>query len=582
FYSVFIHVFVFVGSLIGLTLFVGVVIANYNENKGTALLTVDQRRWLDLKGRIRLAQPLHMPPRPKNSKFRAYLYDLTQMKKFKRASAILVLLNCTLLAIPWDANNFAPTNVLSAIASLFTIIFLVEVVIRCLAFTVAGYWHSRRNRFEFTVSLLAVIWMFLNLMTYKFSNAIVDANKFGYIVIILRLFTICGKHATLKMLMLTIIASFYKSFFIIFAMFLLMLVYAFAGVILFGCVKYGVQLNRHANFRTAPNAMLLLLRIITGEDWNKIMHDCMIQPPYCTPARNYWESDCGNVTASVLYFLSFYVIITYIVLNLLLAIIMENFSLFYSNEEDALLSHMDVRHFQYVWNVIDTARKGSIPTRRAKFLLRLLTGRLEVDLPKDRVLFKHMCYEIEKINNGGDVTFHDVLSMLSYRSVNIRKALQFDELVAREELEMSIEEDVAKQTIRDWLSMCIRRMRSNQVLSPGITGAKTGQFGEITSFYRDVTTQGAEHPLKKSSKVDDQALFTGISRSFSKKNERRKELAKIDDTEQKSPEETEETSTQEYRFQDHSSLDEMSIRQRRSSFVDRKQELESWWTNATS
>lgn len=32
--------------MIGLTLFVGVVIANYSENKGTALLTVDQRRWL--------------------------------------------------------------------------------------------------------------------------------------------------------------------------------------------------------------------------------------------------------------------------------------------------------------------------------------------------------------------------------------------------------------------------------------------------------------------------------------------------------------------------------------------------------
>ena len=41
----------------------GVVIANYNEGKGTALLTVDQRRWEDLKSRIKIAQPLHLPPR---------------------------------------------------------------------------------------------------------------------------------------------------------------------------------------------------------------------------------------------------------------------------------------------------------------------------------------------------------------------------------------------------------------------------------------------------------------------------------------------------------------------------------------
>lgn len=49
-HAIFVHVFVFFGFLIGLTLFVGVVITNYSENKGTALLTVDQRRWLDLKG----------------------------------------------------------------------------------------------------------------------------------------------------------------------------------------------------------------------------------------------------------------------------------------------------------------------------------------------------------------------------------------------------------------------------------------------------------------------------------------------------------------------------------------------------
>ena len=50
--------------------------------------------------------------------------------------------------------------------------------------------------------------------------------------------------ATLKMLMLTVVVSMFKSFFIIMGMFLLMLFYAFAGVILFGCVKYGENLGR--------------------------------------------------------------------------------------------------------------------------------------------------------------------------------------------------------------------------------------------------------------------------------------------------------------------------------------------------
>lgn len=51
-------------------------------------------------------------------------------------------------------------------------------------------------------------------------------------------------------------------------------------------------------------------------------------------------------------------------------------------------------------------------------------------------------------------------SMLSYRSVDIRKSLQLEELLAREQLEYTIEEEVAKQTIRMWLKKCLKRIRA--------------------------------------------------------------------------------------------------------------------------
>lgn len=455
-HAIYIHVFVFIGYMIGLTLFVGVVIANYSENKGTALLTVDQRRWLDLKGRIKLAQPLHIPPRPDGNGFRALMYDITQHISFKRAVAFLVLANCSLLCVPWLKND-EQTFVLASISAVFTILFLCEVIMKMIALTPAGYWTSHRNRFDMLVTFLGVIWIFLH-FTVRNSGS----NTYGYVIIVLRFFTITGKHATLTMLMQTVVMSVLKSFFIITGMFLLMLFYAYAGVILFGNVKYGYNLGRHANFKTAPNAIALLFRIVTGEDWNKIMHDCMVSPPFCTRKENGWETDCGNFMASLMYFCSFYIIITYIVLNLLVAIIMENFSLFYSNEEDALLSYNDIRQFQNTWNLVDINRKGVIPAKRVKFLLRLLRGRLEVDLEKDRLLFKHMCYEIEKLYNGGDVTFHDVLSMLSYRSMDIRKSLQLEELLNREELEYTIEEEVAKLTIRNWLDKCLKRIRAKE------------------------------------------------------------------------------------------------------------------------
>lgn len=68
-------------------------------------------------------------------------------------------------------------------------------------------------------------------------------------------------------------------------------------------------------------------------------------------------------------------IITYIyhryhkfTLILFTAIIMENFSLFYSNEEDALLSYADIRNFQNTWNVVDVHQKGVIPVRKVNKL----------------------------------------------------------------------------------------------------------------------------------------------------------------------------------------------------------------------
>uniref|UniRef100_A0A3Q1BVM0 Sodium leak channel NALCN n=1 Tax=Amphiprion ocellaris TaxID=80972 RepID=A0A3Q1BVM0_AMPOC len=441
-HGIYIHVFVFLGCMIGLTLFVGVVIANFNENKGTALLTVDQRRWEDLKSRLKIAQPLHLPPRPENGGFRAKMYDITQHPFFKRGIAVLVLAQSVLLSVK--------TNV-----------------------------ASRRNRYDLLVTSLGVIWIVLH---FSLLNAY--TYMMGTCVIVFRFFTICGKHVTLKMLLLTVVVSMYKSFFIIVGMFLLLLCYAFAGVVLFGTVKYGENINRHANFSTAGKAITVLFRIVTGEDWNKIMHDCMVQPPFCTPDKHrYWETDCGNYAGALIYFCSFYVIIAYIMLNLLVAIIVENFSLFYSTEEDQLLSYNDLRHFQIIWNMVDDKREGVIPTSRAKFLLRLLRGRLEVDLDKDKLLFKHMCYEMERLHSGGDVTFHDVLSMLSYRSVDIRKSLQLEELLAREQLEYTIEEEVAKQTIRMWLKKCLKRIRAKQQQSCSIIHSlRESQQQELSRF----------------------------------------------------------------------------------------------------
>uniref|UniRef100_A0A0X3PIX2 Sodium leak channel non-selective protein n=5 Tax=Schistocephalus solidus TaxID=70667 RepID=A0A0X3PIX2_SCHSO len=487
---IYIHLFVFIGCMIGLTLFVGVVIANYKENKGTALLTVDQRRWLDLKGRIKLTQPLHIPPRPKLRqepgqlpipggnviettylRFRCVMYDITQHIVFKRLSAILVLANSALLFFPFNEKGRkrdlgVPTRykVQIVLAVIFTLTFTIECVMKIIALTFNGYWQSKRNRFDMLVSILGLGWIIMHFSMRPTPQHHQISNNFGWTVQMLRFLTIAGKHVTLKMLMLTVVMSMYKSLFILTSMVVLMLVYALMGVVLFGSVKFGDNLGRHANFHNAFRATILLSRIITGEDWNKIMHDCMIQPPFCKLRETFWETNCGNAQASLAYFCSFYVIITYVMLNVLVAIIMENFSLFYSNDEDAIMSYSDIRNFQQAWNIIDVHRKGVVKAYYVRFLLRLIPrDRVGFDLSKkrDKQLFKEMCYEVETLRGGRDkdVSFHDVLMVLAYRTVDITKTLQLEELIAREELEYAIEEEVARQTIATWIERCIFRKR---------------------------------------------------------------------------------------------------------------------------
>lgn len=56
---------------------------------------------------------------------------------------------------------------------------------------------------------------------------------------------VAGRNSTLKMLMLTVVMSMFRSFFIITAMLLFVLFYAYTGVILFGMVKYGQAVSKY-------------------------------------------------------------------------------------------------------------------------------------------------------------------------------------------------------------------------------------------------------------------------------------------------------------------------------------------------
>ena len=90
------------------------------------MLTVDQRRWCDLKKRLKIAQPLHLPPRPDGRKFRAFVYDITQHIAFKRFIAVVVLVNSMLLSITWKKGE-NHTERLVIVSTVLNFVFVIEV-----------------------------------------------------------------------------------------------------------------------------------------------------------------------------------------------------------------------------------------------------------------------------------------------------------------------------------------------------------------------------------------------------------------------------------------------------------------------
>lgn len=94
------------------------------------------------------------------------------------------------------------------------------------------------------------------------------------------------------------------------------------------------------------NAFILLFGIQTGEDWNKVMYDCMKTPPDCEPGRT-----CGPSSwITALYFISFIMVITWVMLNLFILVIIQQFDMYYVAEDNPIKTFsQNFDKFHKVW-----------------------------------------------------------------------------------------------------------------------------------------------------------------------------------------------------------------------------------------
>ena len=145
-------------------------------------------------------------------------------------------------------------------------------------------------------------------------------------------------------------------------LFLIIFIYAILGMALFGRVRHAGRLNDLVNFETFERSVLLLFRLATSAGWNDVLDPLMVSSaPDCNTTHYInprgeaiaeANGDCGSPFFAILYFMTFVFICNLIIINMYVAIILENFNQAHQQEEVGVTED-DFEMFYMVWERYD-------------------------------------------------------------------------------------------------------------------------------------------------------------------------------------------------------------------------------------
>lgn len=260
-------VFLLLGAFFVLELFVGVIVENFSrmkELKGCGLMTAAQREWALAQSFVMKIKPERRFARP-TAKPRRALYDLATSRWFDRFIVVVILLNTACIAAAKFGDGEVKTRAFELVNVVCSIIFIIEAFIRIFALG-AAYFYSKWNRFDLSIVLGLIIGFILKLtiadpQLAASISSIVSLLRIGRIVRLIRLVK------SLRTIVNSMIIALPGILNIGGLLLLLFFVYAVIGVQMYGLIGFQGELNEHANFRDLGNAMLLLVRFSTGENW---------------------------------------------------------------------------------------------------------------------------------------------------------------------------------------------------------------------------------------------------------------------------------------------------------------------------
>ncbi|XP_074900818.1 sodium channel protein type 5 subunit alpha-like isoform X1 [Buteo buteo] len=351
-------IFIIFGSFFTLNLFIGVIIDNFNQQKKKIsgqdiFMTEEQKKYYNAMKKLGSKKPQKPIPRPLN-KYQGFLFDVVSKQAFDVSIMILICLNMVTMMVETDDQSQEKVNILHKINMLFVAIFTGECIIKMLALR-HYYFTNGWNIFDFVVVILSIVGTVLSdiIQKYFFSPTLFRVIRLARIGRILRL--IRGAKG-IRTLLFALMMSLPALFNIGLLLFLVMFIYAIFGMANFAYVKKEHGIDDMFNFQTFANSMLCLFQITTSAGWDGLLNPILnTGPPYCDPNlpnANGSKGDCGSPAVGILFFVTYIIISFLIVVNMYIAIILENFSVA-TEESTEPLSEDDFDMFYEIWEKFD-------------------------------------------------------------------------------------------------------------------------------------------------------------------------------------------------------------------------------------
>jgi len=363
---------------------------------------------------------------------------------------IAILLNTTSLAMKFYKQPTAYTDFLDVLNQVFTYFFLVECILKLGAFRFKNYFRDPWNAFDFFI----VAGSFVDLGLAKINPDSDASIGFLRLFRVARLVKLLNKDEGIRTLLWTFLKSFQALPWVALLIALIFFIYGVVGMQIFGRIALDddTNIHRNNNFQAFGWAMLILFRSATGEAWQEIMLSCINHPDVrCDEESDDAgkESGCGSNFAYI-YFITFFIICAFLVLNLFVAVIMDNFD--YLTRDWSILGPHHLGEFVVLWSEYDPDAKGKIKHVDVVTLLRKISPPLGFGkLCPHRVACKRLVSMNMRLNADGTVNFNATLFALVRTSLNIMTDGNIDE--SNEELRQQIIK-VFKTLDMDMLDSC--------------------------------------------------------------------------------------------------------------------------------